>query len=123
MSARDMNEQTNEGEIHSIPRNWLRVSTPFASSVTCRFVFSSFPCASNSSKEDKVDIAAFHTTERGQYSLLCLKAVKKQPNGNAIWQLCGYMSEVFDSKLISESHDISFGPTIDYAKFNLYGFL
>ena len=129
-SARDTNQTSMnlpnllQGRETYFSEKLARVLAAFCRSCNLPFHFShQFPCATEGSKVDAVDIAVFHIMESGEHSLLGLIEVKNKPNAEAKWQLCGYMSEAFESNLIDEHQTISFGLTIDHDKFQLYGLL
>jgi hypothetical protein len=97
----------------------------FCSQCNLPFLFShQLTCGvASTGGEDTADIAAFHIQASGQTILLGLDEVNKQPDYNAKWQLCGYMSEAYGSSLIEDNRNISFGLTIDHVNFQLYGLL
>ena len=66
-------------------------------------------------------MAAFYTNNARDY-LLGLLEVKKLPDEKTKWQLCGYLSGAFESKLFDRGQRVSFGLTIDQYTINLYGF-
>ena len=99
-----------------------RCLTNFSSHNGLAFLFShQLACKATTHKEDTVDVAAFYTNNVRDY-LLGLLEVEMLPDDKTKWQLCGYLSEAFESKLLDREQRVSFGLTIDQYEINLYGF-
>jgi predicted metal-dependent hydrolase len=125
----DVNRSHSTGETKDIQgreayysEGLARCLTKFSFQNHLPFLFShQLACKATAQKEDTADVAVFYAGT-GVDRLLGLVEVKESSDDKAKWQLCGYLSEAFESKLFVREQCISFGLTIDQYRINLYGF-